>query len=178
LDFFRQRGYVTLSRLIHPFQIAALRRYYRELIAAGRLQSSDSQCPGRYSLYNEDVARFFHHQLTSAISDVAGESVRPSYVFIASYRGGAELSNHTDREQCEFTVSLCLDFTPEPRDAADWPLYVQTSRGNIAIHQALGDGLLFLGRRLPHYRHPLPTGYSSTSILFHFVRREFTGSLT
>jgi len=177
-DFFRQRGYVSLSRLIHPFHVAALRRYYRELVAAGRFQPSDSQCPGRYSLHNEEVARFFHHQLTSAISDVTGEAVQPSYVFIASYREGAELESHTDREQCEFTVSLCLDFVPEPRGFTDWPLYVETSHGHVAIHQALGDGLLFQGRRLPHYRKPLPTDYSSTSILFHFVSCEFRGTLS
>jgi hypothetical protein len=167
--FFRQRGYVSLARLVHPFHVAALRRYYRESIAAGQFQPSDSQCPDRYSQYNEEVARFFHHQLTSAISDITGEPVQPSYVFIASYRGGAELHRHTDREQCEFTVSMCLDFVPEPSGITGWPLYLETGVGHVAMHQALGDGLLFRGRQLPHYRLPLAPDHSSTSILFHFV---------
>ena len=68
----------------------------------------------RYVAYNEPVARFFHHQITATLRAVAGEPLKPSYVYLASYLSGAELKKHTDREQCEFSVTLCLDFSPEP----------------------------------------------------------------
>lgn len=174
---FQRNGYVSLEGLLHPFHVAALRRYYRDLIAAGGLNLGDSQCADRYGCHNETVARFFHYQLTAAIGEVAGEPVQPSYVFLASYVNQAELEKHTDREQCEFSVSFCLDFQPEPADVSPWPLYLETKLGEVAVHQRIGDGLLYRGRTLPHYRTRLPRGCTSTSIFFHYVRRDFAGPL-
>jgi len=174
---FHQNGFVSLEGLLNPFHVAALRRYYRDLIAAGGLSLGDSQCADRYGCHNETVARFFHHQLTAAIGEVAGEPVQPSYVYLASYVNEAELEKHTDREQCEFSVSLCLDYQPEPPVTSPWPLYLETKLGAVAVHQRIGDGVLYRGRTLPHYRTRLPKGCTSTSIFFHYVRRDFAGPL-
>ncbi len=152
---FRQKGYAPLSNLIHPFHIAALRRYCRYLIRTGAIQLGDGQSPRRYVAYNEPVARFFHHQIAATLSAVAGEAVKPSYVYLASYLAGAELKKHTDREQCEFSVTLCLDFSPEPTLETSWPLHLDTSAGSVTAYQALGDGLAYRGTRLPHRRDPL-----------------------
>ncbi|HEV2470978.1 MAG TPA: hypothetical protein VGS78_17440 [Candidatus Sulfotelmatobacter sp.] len=174
---FRDRGYAPLRDLIHPFHVAALRRYYRDLIRTGAVQLGDLQSPRRYVAYNEPVARFFHRHIATALSAVAGEPLKPSYVYLASYLSGAELKKHTDREQCEFSITLCLDFSPEPTLATPWPIRLDTPRGTVAVYQAIGDGLAYRGTRLPHYRDPLPEGQTSTSIFFHYVSADFEGSL-
>jgi hypothetical protein len=173
--FFRKHGYVTLRNLLHPFHLASLRQYYRELTKAGEFKPDEAQGSKRVWMHNEPMSRFFHHQLTTVISDLAGEPVQPSFAFVWCYRGRSELPKHLDREQCEFTVSLCVDFTPEPQGSTRWPIYVETEQGLVTIQQALGEGLLFRGRDLPHYRNSLPPGCTSTSVLFHFVPRGFTG---
>jgi hypothetical protein len=177
VEQFRERGYVPLRSLIHPFNLAALRRYYRHAIRRGAIRLGDEQSSLRYVAHNESVARFFHHQLTNAVSAVVGEPIKPSYVYFASYLSGAELKKHTDREQCEFSVTLCLDFSPEPALATSWPILLDTSDGRVAVYQALGDGLLYRGTRVPHYRNMLAEGYTSTSIFFHYVRADFSGPL-
>lgn len=174
---FREKGYVPLRNLIHPFNLAALRRYYRHAIRRGTIRLGDDQSSLRYVAHNESVARFFHHQLTNAVSAVVGEPIKPSYVYFASYVSGAELKKHTDREQCEFSVTLCLDFSPEPALATSWPILLDTSDGRVAVYQALGDGLLYRGTRVPHYRNMLAKGHTSTSIFFHYVRADFSGPL-
>jgi hypothetical protein len=174
---FQQNGFALLTSLVHPFHLAALRRYYRDLANAGAFHPGEGQYSKRSWMHNETVARFFHHQLTSIVAAITREAVRPSYVYIASYGRGADLPKHTDREQCEFTISMCLDFIPEPRDVTGWPLYLETKSRRVVIQQALGDGLLFRGREIPHYREPLPHASTSTSIFFHFVRCNFVGSL-
>jgi hypothetical protein len=176
-QLFQENGYVPVAGLIHPFHIAALRRYYRHLIRTGAWHLGDGQSPRRYVAHNENVARFFHHQLTSAVSALAGEAVKPSYVYPASYQSGAELEKHTDREQCEFSITLCLDYSPEPDRETPWPLHLETKMGTVTVFQAIGDGLLYRGTQLPHYRHPLPEGNTSTSIFFHYVRESFAGKL-
>jgi hypothetical protein len=174
---FRERGYSNLASLIHPFHVAALRRYYRYLIRSGAVHLGDGQSSRRYVAYNEPVARFFHHSLAPMFSTLAGEFLKPSYVYMASYLSGAELKKHTDREQCEFSITLCLDFSPEPAAQTRWPIHLDAPTGITTTHQALGDGLAYRGTRLPHYREPLGEGLTSTSIFFHYVPIDFEGSL-
>ena len=176
-DAYRDQNYVTFAALIHPFHVAALRRYYRCLIRKGLIRHRDPQCPQRIVAHNEPVARFFHDQLTKVVSSVAGEPVKPSYVYFASYQAGAELTKHTDRAQCEFSISFCLDFSPEPERETPWPLCLDTAQGKVEIHQALGDGLFYRGTRVPHYREALGDGFSSTSIFFHYVPADFNGTM-
>jgi hypothetical protein len=174
---FREKGYATLPGLLHPFHVAALRRYYRFLIRTGAIPLGDRQSPRRYVAYNEPVARFFHHQILATLSAVAGEALKPSYVYLASYLSGAELKKHTDREQCEFSITLCLDFAPEPELETSWPISLQTPTGRVTVYQALGDGLAYRGTRLPHSRDMLGAEQTSTSIFFHYVAADFSGSL-
>ncbi len=174
---FQAQGYAPVGRLIHPFHISALRRYYRHQLRTGQLRLGDSQSPLRYIAYNDPVARFFHQQLTAAVTAFAGEPVKPSYVYLASYQPGAILEKHTDREQCEFSITLCLDYAPEPRCATPWPLHLHMQSGKVTVFQAIGDALLYRGCEVPHSRDPLPEGHTSTSIFFHYVRGDFKGSL-
>lgn len=174
---FRSKGYAPVSKLIHPFHVAALRRYYRHQIRRGAITLGDHQSSRRYVAHNESVARFFHHQITNAVSAIVGEPIKPSYVYLASYLAGAELRKHTDRAQCEFSVTLCLDFSPEPDLATPWPIRLDTAEGSVTIYQGLGDGLVYRGTQVPHSRSVLAQGYTSTSIFFHYVPADFSGSL-
>jgi hypothetical protein len=174
---FREKGYVPLGNLIHPFNLAALRRYYRHAIRRGTIRLGDEQSSRRYVAHNDSVACFFHHQIAHAVSAIAGEAIKPSYVYLASYLSGAELKKHTDREQCEFSVTLCLDFSPEPELATPWPIRLDAGKGVVTVYQALGDGLVYRGTRVPHYRHALGEGQTSTSIFFHYVPADFSGPL-
>ena len=174
---FREKGYAVVDGLIHPFQLAEMRRYFRRQIRTGKVRLGDGQSPLRYIAHNDPIARFFHVQLTKAVSDLVGERVKPSYVYMASYLAGAQLEKHTDREQCEFSITFCLDYAPEPSGATPWPVYLDTSGGTTTIHQAIGDGLVYRGRRLPHYRKTLAQGNTSTSLFLHYVAETFDGAL-
>jgi hypothetical protein len=174
---FRNEGYVPVENLIHPFHVAALRRYYRHRIRTGAMWLGDDQSRLRYVVHDEPVIRFFHHQITERLSALAGEPLKPSYVYVASYLSGAELKKHTDREQCDFSITFCLDFSPEPELATPWPIQLDTPSGPVSVYQAIGDGLAYRGTRLPHYRGVLPEGQTSTSVFFHYVSKDFAGPL-
>jgi len=173
----QRKSYAPLRGLIHPFHISALRRYFRYLIRTNKVPFGDRQCPGRYVADDDAVARFFHYHLAPFVAAIVGEPVKPSYAYVVSYQEGAELHKHTDREQCEFSITLCLDFTPEPHHATAWPIHLYTSAGRVTLFQAIGDALLYRGRELPHSRDLLPRGFTSTSMLFHYVREDFCGRL-
>jgi hypothetical protein len=166
-----------LSGLIHPFHLGSLRRYYRRLLRTGGMTLGDRGSPLRFVAHNDGVARFFHRQLARTVGAIAGVSVVPSYTYVTAYQGEAELPPHTDRPQCEYSISLLVDFTPEPDDLSAWPLHLSSAGERVTVRQALGDCLLYRGRQLSHSRDRLPAGMTSTSILFHFVDRDFVGPM-
>ncbi|HMD32573.1 MAG TPA: hypothetical protein VKG84_11740, partial [Candidatus Acidoferrales bacterium] len=172
------RGYAPIAGLIHPYHVGALRRYFRRQIRTGAFPLGDDQSKLRHFAHNEPVARFFHHQLAGAISRIAGEPVKPSYVYFASYQGGAELEKHTDRAQCEFSITFCLDFTPEPVSTTDWPIHLSTPEGTVTVYQAIGDALLYRGCEVPHYRKQLRGDATSSSLFLHYVPADFAGPLS
>lgn len=177
---FEQRGYCRLPALIHPFHLGELRLHYRKLIRTDGMQFGDPQTSRRYAVHNEAAARAVHYQLTDLISNLAGERVKPSYAYVVSYQEGAELTEHVDREQCEFSVSLLLDTTPEGRGPSPWPLFLRSGLRNggiVRVVQRIGDALLYRGRSLPHFRDRLAEGATSTSMLLHYVARGFSGPL-
>jgi hypothetical protein len=167
-----QRGYVPLSGLLPPFHIGALRRYYRYHTRMGTFALGDAQTPGRYVAYDEPTTRFMHQQLTRTISDIVRRVVVPSYSYLALYQGGATLDPHVDREACEYTLSLCIDATPDPQTYGAWPIHLMTADGQVSFTLGIGDALLFRGRELTHWRDQLPAGYTASWILFHFVDLE------
>lgn len=172
-----QRGFVSVANLIHPFHIGALRRYYRYHTRVGALVLGDTQVRRRYAAHDESVASFFHLQLANAVSDIARTIVKPSYSYFVSYQGGSELARHTEREQCEYSLAISLDASPEPAGQSPWPVQLETCDGVLKIWQYFGDGLLYRGRVIPQSRDRLPDGCSSTSILFHYVDESFAESL-
>ncbi len=177
---FRTRGYAIVRDLLHPFQLGAMRRYYRELVASGGVPLGDFQVAERYQLGNEVLASFYHSQLADLVGRIAAEPVKSSYVYLASYLPGAELQRHTDREQCEFSISLQVDYAPEPDGPCGWPLFLENPGELGVTHSAdlgIGDVVIYRGRELVHYRNRLPEAHHSTSLFLHYVRENFAGNL-
>jgi hypothetical protein len=173
---FADHRYCELPQLLHPAHVGALCRYYEALIGTGKWKLGDEQVELRHGWHNEMVSRYFHHQLTEIVSRTAGEPVRPSYAYLSAYRPGAVLKPHVDRKQCVFTLSVMI----EPRSELfreRWPLWFQTHQGNISLTQTSGDGVLFRGCELPHWRDRPPRGHVSTTLIFHYVPRDFTDTL-
>jgi len=174
---FQRQGYAIVRDLIHPIHIGALRRYYRALVAGGRLPRDD-QVAERYRLHSEPVALFFHPQLASLMGRIAAEPVKPSYLYFASYPSGSALPRHVDRLQCEFSMSLLVDYSPNPDGPCGWPLFLEhpdLPEGIATADLGVGDAVLYRGRQLVHYRDRLPEGHQSSSLFFHYVREDFVG---
>jgi hypothetical protein len=170
-----ERGYMPLEGVFPPFQAAALRRYYRYHTRIGTFQLGDDQSDRRYIAYDEPVTRFFHRQLTWMVGDMVRTVVVPTYNYLAFYQGGSVLEPHVDREECQYTLSVCIDATPDPVTNGAWPLNLMTVDGPVSVTQRISDGLLFRGRELSHWRDRLADGYTSSSLLFHFVDAPTSG---
>ena len=61
------------------------------------------------------------------VAQIAGVAVKPSYAYVSCYQGGADLPMHTDRVQCEYSITLLIDHSPEPTGRSPWPLFLDAS---------------------------------------------------
>ena len=196
---FKQNQYVVLRELLPSPQMKAMRQYYRQYLAGGFMPFDDTQSK-RFYQHNEPLARHFHQNLTKIMSLVVGEEVIPSYVYVGSYINKADLTPHTDRDQCEFSISFQVDYLPEPENyVSPWGLFLwkpdfsknepieytsnkfpaanEAEDKNTAVYLASGDALIYKGRELIHYRYSLPENHQSTSLFFHYVPKDFDGHL-
>ncbi|MFJ3867647.1 hypothetical protein [Streptomyces nigra] len=168
---------VLLRGLVHPFHLGSLRLHTRRLVRTGLMRDGDAQTPMRWVQNDEPVASWVHKHLSATVSAVLGQAVKPSYVYTATYHDGADLPMHVDREQCRFTVSLCIDCLPEPFNEIPWPLMLQPLGGRLRVYQRLGDALLYGGQDIPHSRPQMPAGLTVTALFLHYVAEDFTGRL-
>lgn len=166
---FAADGWAAVPAVLGDAPRIALASYFSRLVERG-LPLGDGQCALRHVVHDERMARFVHHQLTALVSSVASTPVKPSYTYLAVYRRGARLMRHTDRVQCEYTLSVLVDGPP------DWPLILSTPAGPVSCGSGPGDGVLFRGCELPHERHAL-RGDRSIQVLFHYVDVRFSGRL-
>lgn len=170
-------GCAIVRDILPPEFLRGIQRYYRELTANGFLTLGDGQSL-RYTVHNEPLARWLHQHTVPLISRIIPESVKPSYTYLGFYLAGAILERHTDRKQCEYTLSLTIDATPSATAAQSWPLFAELKDGTtVEARLGVGDGLLFKGRELPHYRHRLDEERTSSSVFLHYVPEAFVGKL-
>lgn len=196
---FQQDRYAVIEDLLPTEQMEAMRTYYRKYVSNGFMPFDDTQAK-RFYQHNEPLATVFHKQLTRIVSHIVGEEVIPSYVYAGSYVEYADLHPHTDRPQCEFSISFQVDYLPEQAehrspwglflwnpewgkgepvnyDSKDFPAATEADDPNVAVYLRSGDGLIYKGRELIHYRYPLASGHRSTSLFFHYVSKDFAGEL-
>ncbi|AVP96097.1 hypothetical protein C7S18_02310 [Ahniella affigens] len=177
---FARDGYAELPWLLPRAQVQALGTYFRNLAAEGFLERHRDQTIIRHIAHDHPVTAFWHQQLNERVSRLVGKRTKPSYSFVSNYLEGGDLFWHTDRDPCEYTITLLVDYDPVDSDGRSaWPLLLKDRQGAIqSLCQRIGDALIFKGRELSHARERKPDGHRSGSILFHYVDADFEGSLS
>jgi hypothetical protein len=171
--------YTVLRGLINPVLLAALRAHFRRLEreAMFDLHAGTLKCSARKGRHNDPACNLIHNELAPLVSQLTGTAVKPSYCLLAIYPLGAFLGRHRDRAQCAWNVSMPLDYRPEPAPGTEWPLYVEVGQQARPLHLGIGDAVVYSGTELYHWRPMQPDGLRSTVCFFHFVPRDFDGSL-
>lgn len=171
----RTKQYAVVRGILHPLQLSVFRRYFRLLDEKGHLRLQAER--NRYVMHNEGLSRFIHHQTSSLINRLTPEPVKPSYSYLCTYKDGGFIPRHTDRAQCAWNLSLLIDTEPEASLAEAWPIYLDIEGKVEEVRLEMGDGVLYRGTDIPHWRDPLEAGKKATLIFCHYVPADFEGSL-
>lgn len=160
-------GVQLVSQVLEPPLFASLKLYVRALLAQPALLYWDDW-GNRLTRHNDPFAVLIHEKLEPLMSELVGCPVKKSYVFLACYGDEGIVPDHIDREQCQYTLDLCVEDSGEP-----WPLIVD---GEPHVLEE-NEGLVYPGIELPHRRDRKPQGKTAHLVFFHFVDADFSGSL-
>jgi len=104
------------------------------------------------------------------VSRLTGERAAPTFSYLRVYDPGAVLRPHRDRPSCRWNVDLVLGGEPSPNRQNAWPLRVEGRRGVRSLRLGLGDGVLYRGERVRHWRREQPRGRTTVLAALHYGR--------
>ena len=152
------------------------KKYYQETIQQKVWALGDKQS-NRYKAHNEPMSRFLHYECLPLIERITGKSMKPTYTYLSAYVKGADLPPHTDRPDCEYTVSFIVD-KPE---GSNWNIYVHKPQQAVkhkgrydekppleeceAVDCEAGGLMLFQGTDHIHFREELEENYYNVLLL-------------
>ena len=178
---FNKNGYVYLEDFLDIDSSKQLALHLKN--ESNKRGIFDAQCPGSKAIRDSEIFDKLLLELLPHIENASGLKLHPTYAYGRWYQPGETLKIHTDRAACEVSVTLTLDFEGEP-----WPIYVgkpskeetEFSRidkdGNLVhakdvgkIEAKVGDGVLYKGTEMYHWRDEYTQGKWQAQIFLHYV---------
>jgi len=165
LESFRSHGYAVIGGLIATDRTVRLRDHLAARAAAGTLRMrGDDQVPGTPHVYGDPEIDALMQDIKPAVEIHSGLSLHPTYSFARIYKNGDVLPPHRDREACEISISLNLGQEP----SAPWPLNIGEQHAPFAAMLGPGDGVLYKGMELTHWRNAYQ-GSRMFQVFLHYV---------
>lgn len=174
-------------------------RYMDERIPFYSVGLDTEQFVRRYR-HNDSFFVAIHQQLGEFASDLFGEKLKPSYVFLSMYENDGICPLHIDRPQCYRTI----DYLIRQDDPDPWPIHIgglHTDEEIAALYEAgeghpegsaideriwaetwetalinPNDAVCYSGTHQWHYRSQRLKGRADLAF-FHFVPEDFDGPL-
>jgi len=167
-ETFAREGYLLLPALIESPLVHFFWSYVHTKVACRQLVfSGDKQVPNAPCAYGDSAFDGLLEYLRPRIEEHSGLRLSPTCSFLRLYRHGDVLKRHRDRPACEVSVSLNIGQVPSNA----WPLYVEGNAGPYAALLSPGDGLLYRGIDLFHWREPFQ-GNQLIQVFLHYVDRD------
>ena len=134
--------------------------------------------PPTMDTYADTLMELLQTTILEKLEERTGLELVPTYTFYRTYVPGNSLEIHKDRPSCEISVTILLDAQYKPDKGYRWEIFVDpegyrnggTSSG-IGAKQKPGDGLIYRGCDIPHWREEFlgEEGSYHTQLFCHFI---------
>jgi len=187
---YARNGYALLQGLVPPEVTQAFLQNLKRDMGPGAIPLS--QVKDKVNLLTRPAFEIYGHHyppmlfflwgLTPIVSQLVGRDLLPTYDYLRIYREGDICRVHSDRQSCEHSLSLTLDYS----DGEVWDLEVEKRRSDpsarvdedfvgedyASLGMQIGDAVLYQGVNHRHGRvKPNPNGWSA-HLFLHWVDRE------
>ena len=162
---FEKQGYLVIKNLIDPKKLyCEVPEIRGQINYHGKLDKFtyvplESQVEGSLARYYYPSYKEAYYEVKNKLQEIIKSSLSPTYYYDRYYFPGMELTKHADRDACEISVSIHIGTNIKTK----WPFKLIDVEGNEqALFLEPGDGLLYKGCELCHWRDPMPTEYERT----------------
>ena len=185
---------IVVEQLFDDETVATINRYMKEYVPIIPWAYDGEQFVRLYG-HNPTFWVDIHQQLADYASQMFGEPVKPSYVFLSMYKQGGTCPLHIDRPQCKYTIDYLISSTVDEWPICIGPAMSDEEKATVSPHpegeerQQLiesvdwtcvnlkpNDAVLYSGTDSWHYRPTVLNGEASL-VFFHFVPKDFDGPL-
>jgi PKHD-type hydroxylase len=129
-----------------------------EIIRNQPAKCADSQVDNSSAYYGVPAASTLLGMILPFVERETGKELLPTYAYCRIYNFGNELLPHTDRDACEWSVTINISQTHI------WSIYMEDTP--IDIQQC--DGVIYQGNCIKHYRKPFE-GVEYIQLFLHYV---------
>jgi hypothetical protein len=158
-------GYMKVPGLLDQSITELIFQYVLLRHQTGTMSVSDDLIETAPRLYADPLTETLLLLGQQKVERMVSADLWPSYSYARLHGHGASMPIHTDREASEVGVSICLG------GDSPWPLWFRTPEGDIDVDLEPGDGIIYYGQRLPHWREPFAGSVQIQCVLF-YVRRD------
>jgi len=159
-----EQHYLEFNNLLPRSTCQLLSQRVNKLWRQGDLLDCE-QCSNSVWAYDDNLFLEVQKILRESLSKALGINLLSSFSSVRRYPQGEVLEKHLDRDAAEFVVSLCIDYDGNEI----WPLYITNEKsdpvGNL-ISLDIGDGVLFQGNKLYHWREALENQWQIQAFFF------------
>jgi hypothetical protein len=164
-EMLNKHGAIYLSKIL-PIEFCHFFTHVLMCQADREDEKGDGQIPNAKAiLHHEVMFETLQERLWPLIEKIVGEELLPTYAYARLYSNGDVLKEHRDRPACEVSVTIQLGRSHHYA----WPIYMGGNRYDIAE----GDGVVYLGNEIPHWRNACdgPESYYSGQLFLHYVKK-------
>lgn len=151
LDEFEENGCCLVENIISD----DCRKLLVNLLAIDEIENNSDgqeQVKGSEEIYNTKSLRVINQILTDKVKDsIKADNLYATYAFYRKYFKNQKLIKHTDRPECEISITICLATSD---DEKEWPIYLENKKQGIIYkgNTKPGCGVIYKGCELPHWR--------------------------
>ncbi len=162
---FRKKGYLIARQVLKkpkPFYQASIKA------AKTKVWNTDAQIPNTPNYYDLPEMQKLQKQMLPVMEKMTGLKLFKTYSYMRIYKKGDILHIHTDRPACEVSMTLTLGF----EGTKSWPIFLtDLEDDNHKVILEPGDGLLYLGCELLHWREKFK-GTRQSQVFLHYVNMD------
>jgi hypothetical protein len=164
---FQDQGFQKVKGFIPSFFSTYLRNYFTLRVKNDRL-GGDEQAPNSHCVYGDPAFDMVMAMSTEDIGRIVGKNLIPQYTYARIYKNGSDLKIHSDRPECQYSVTLSLGGDYEK----PWPIWIKDYAGNMnEVPLDEGDMVVYHGTELEHWRERFE-GNMQYQLFMHYVDSE------
>ena len=139
---FQQKGFEVVKGYIPSFFSAYLRNYFTLRVQNDPTLGGDSQAPNSNCVYGDTAFDMVMAMSTPDIEEIVDKNLVPQYTYARIYKNGSVLERHSDRPECQYSVTLCLGGEYEKQ----WPIWINDYSGKShEVPLDVGDMVVYHG---------------------------------